>query len=68
MELARHVQSTQIRKLVIFLPDPQKKILVKFFFLHADEHESFLQTDTNILGVWLDLVKVLIILPLGLTS
>ena len=43
MEVVRHVQSTQYRKLVIFY---------EVYFLHADKHESFLKVDTNILGVF----------------
>ena len=48
MEVGRHVQSTQNWKLVIFLQSLKKRVC----FLHADKYESFLQDDTNILGVF----------------
>ena len=47
-----HVQSTQNRNLVIFLQYRKEKKIDKVYFLHADKHESFLQGDTNILGVF----------------
>ena len=50
MEVTRHVQSRQNRKLVIFLQYLKKKILMNFF-LHIDNYKSFLQIDTNILGL-----------------
>ena len=50
MEVARHVQSTQNRKLVIFLHNLEKKYEV--YFLHAGKHESLLQVDTDIFGVF----------------
>ena len=49
-EVARYVQSTQNRKLVIFWQ--YFKNVDKVHFLYADKHESFLQVDTNILGVF----------------
>ena len=52
MEVVRHVESTQNRKLVIFLQYLQKKNIHEVHFLHADKHESFLQVDTNILGLF----------------
>ena len=52
MEVGRHVQSTQNWKLVIFLQSLQKKHIDGVCFLHADKYESFLQDDTNILGVF----------------
>ena len=47
VEVARHVRSTQNRKLVIFF-----NILKKYDDVYADKHESFLQVDTIILGVF----------------
>ena len=53
IEGARHVQSTQNRKLLIFLQYlEKKKNIYQVYFLHVDKHESFLQVDTNILGVF----------------
>ena len=66
MEVVKHVQSTQNKKLVIFLQYLKKKNIDALYFLHTDKHESFLQVDTSILGVWSDLVKVPIILLFGL--
>ena len=49
MQVARHVQSTKNRKLVIFLQYLKKKDIDEVYFLQADKHESFLQVDTIIL-------------------
>ena len=70
MKVARHVQSTQDRKLVIFLQYLKKKSLMKFGFLHSDRDESFLQVNTgHFICVWRpDLVKVPIIYLIGLAS
>ena len=51
MEVVRYVQSTQNRKLVTFL-QYHKKNVDEVYFLHADKRKSFLQVDTNILGVF----------------
>ena len=50
-EVARLVQNTQNKKLLIFL-QYLKKIYIGEVFLYAGKHESFLQVDTNILGVF----------------
>ena len=47
MKVARHVQSTQNRKLVMFL-----KNIDEVYFLHGDKNESFLQVNSIILGVF----------------
>ena len=39
------------RKFVIFLQYPKQKN-IEVSFLHSDKYESFLQVDTNILGVF----------------
>ena len=36
----------------MFLQYLKKRIIDEVYFLHADIHESFLQADTNILGVF----------------
>ena len=50
IEVARHVQSTQNRNLVIFVQYLRKNNVNEVYFLYADKHESFLQVDTNILA------------------
>ena len=40
MEVATHIQSTQIRKLVIFLQYIKKKILVTAFVFYYDGKQS----------------------------
>ena len=47
MCVARHAQITQNNKLSYFFSNIlRKKWVIKVDFLHADEHESFLQIDT----------------------
>ena len=48
--VARHVQSTQNRKLLIFLQHFNKKNIDEVYVLLADKPESFLQVNTNICG------------------
>ena len=53
MEVARHVQNCQNRKLAIFLQDLKKKRYIdEVYFLHADKPESFLQIGADILDVF----------------
>ena len=44
--MARHVQITQNNKFAISLQYLKEKVSDEVDFLHADKHESFLQTDT----------------------
>ena len=46
--MARHAQITQNNKFAISLQYLKKEMRDKVDFLHADEHESFLQIDTMI--------------------
>ena len=46
--MARHVQITQNNKFAISLQNIKKEVSDEFDFLHADQHESFLQIDTVI--------------------
>ena len=46
--VARHAQSTQNNKLAIFLLYLKKEVNDEVDFLHADKHDSFLQTNTMI--------------------
>ena len=49
--MARYVQSTQNRKLVIFLQN-LKEVSDEIDFLHVDKHESFWQIDTmTLIGI-----------------
>ena len=52
MKVARHVQSTQTRKLVIFLQYLKKKNIDEVYFLLADEQIEFPKVETNILVVF----------------
>ena len=52
MKFAAHVQSTQKKKLVIFLQYLNKKNIDEGYFFRADKYENFLQVDANILGVF----------------
>ena len=49
MKVARHVQSTQTRKLVIFLQYLKKKNIDEVYFLLADKQIKFPKVETNIL-------------------
>ena len=49
--MAWHVQISQNNKLVISLSYLKKEVRDEVNFLHADKHESFLQTDTMIFDV-----------------
>ena len=46
--MARHAQITQNNKFAISLQYLKKEVSDEVDFLHADKHESFLQTDTMI--------------------
>ena len=48
MKFAAHVQSTQKKKLVIFLQYVNKKNIDEGYFFRADKYENSLQVDTNI--------------------
>ena len=50
MCVARHVQSSQNRKLAYFAISP-KKCEDEVDFLLADKHQSFVQVDFNTLGI-----------------
>ena len=52
MEMARHVRSTQNKKLVAFLQNRKKKKIDKVYILHAEKRKNFLQVDVNILGLF----------------
>ena len=47
MEVARHVQSTRIRMLLILL-QYLKIIINEVYLLHVDKHEISLEVDMNI--------------------
>ena len=49
MCVARHAQITQNNKFAISLQYLKKEVSDEVDFLHADKHESLLQTDTVIL-------------------
>ena len=50
MFVARHAQITQSKKFATSLKYLKKEVSNEVDFLHADKHESFLQTDTITFG------------------
>ena len=55
--MARHVQITQ-NKLATSLQYCKKELISEVDFLHADKHENFLQIDSMILMVMVNIPKV----------
>ena len=51
MGMVKHSQSSQISKFAISLQYLKKEIKDEVDFLHADKHQSFLQVDSNTLGI-----------------
>ena len=65
MEMVKHSQSSQTRKLAMSLQYLKKEVRNEVDFLHADKHESFLQVDFNILGIKVS-YKVILSLLMGM--
>ena len=62
MEMVKHSQSSQTRKLAMSLQYLKKEVRNEVDFLHADKHQSFLQVDFNILGIKVSYKVILSIL------
>ena len=65
MEMVKHSQSSQTRKLAMSLQYLKKEVRNEVDFLHADKHQSFLQVDFNILGIKVS-YKVILSLLMGM--
>ena len=62
MEVARHVQSMQNRKLVIFLQYLKKKVLTAFVFYCDPKYLDILQGSNHVLCYLLLLLLILLLL------
>ena len=56
--LVRHAQTTQNNKFTISLQYHKENVKDEVDFLPADKPQRFLQSDSVILGVWLDMHKL----------